>query len=84
MGLSSALSPIAWTYDFVAAIVSLDRWNTWIHLALNISIWTTHPRGRFWSGHLLITSIKCQKNIVGIDESKQKIIGKKNDFYGCG
>ncbi|MEN6394623.1 MAG: methyltransferase domain-containing protein [Anaerolineaceae bacterium] len=64
---------LAWTYDFVAAIVSLGQWNTWIHLALPFLSGQHILEVGFGPGHLLDTAIKCQKSIVGIDESKQMI-----------
>jgi len=64
---------LAWTYDFVAAIVSLGRWNNWVHLALPFLSGQHILEVGFGPGHLLDSAIKCHKNIVGIDESKQMI-----------
>jgi ubiquinone/menaquinone biosynthesis C-methylase UbiE len=62
----------AWTYDLVAAVVSLGRWQDWVQTAL------PHLSGRtleigFGPGHLQTTL--CERNIptFGLDESLQMI-----------
>jgi ubiquinone/menaquinone biosynthesis C-methylase UbiE len=60
----------AWTYDLVAAVVSLGRWRDWVQTAL------PHINGRtleigFGPGHLQITLQKHNIPTFGLDESAQ-------------
>lgn len=63
----------AWAYDFVAAVVSLRRWNTWVHQALPYINRERILEIGFGPGHLLYSALQQHKNIVGIDESKQMV-----------
>ncbi len=64
---------LAWTYDFVAAVVSLGRWKRWGRAAL------PHLRGKrvleigFGPGHLLAALHRSGFLAVGMDESPQMI-----------
>lgn len=62
---------LAWSYDLVAATVSLGRWNKWIR-----SIYPMISTGRilelgFGPGHLQADLVKTGQTIFGIDESPQ-------------
>jgi ubiquinone/menaquinone biosynthesis C-methylase UbiE len=63
----------AWTYDFVAAVVSVGRWNDWISTAL------PHVRGPrvleigFGPGHLQVEMVRGGFQPLGLDESPQMI-----------
>ncbi|NMC14816.1 MAG: methyltransferase domain-containing protein [Chloroflexi bacterium] len=63
----------AWFYDVVAAVVSLRRWNTWVHQALPFINRERILEIGFGPGHLLYSALLQQKNIIGIDESKQMV-----------
>lgn len=63
--------PLAWSYDLVAATVSLGRWNKWIQ-----SIYPMISKGRilelgFGPGHLQLDLARTGNTIFGIDESPQ-------------
>lgn len=64
---------LAWTYDFVAAVVSMGRWKMWGRAAL------PHLRGKrvleigFGPGHLLVEMNRSGLQAVGLDESPQMI-----------
>ncbi len=60
----------SWTYDLVAEVVSLGRWQDWISTAL------PHLRGRvleigFGPGHLQISLVNKNLPTYGLDESPQ-------------
>jgi len=60
----------AWTYDFVAAIVSLGRWNDWVNATL------PHLNGRvlelgYGPGHLQLALRAQGLTAFGVDESRQ-------------
>ena len=60
----------AWTYDFVAAVVSLGRWQDWVKAAL------PYLNGRvleigFGPGHLQLSLNKNKLPAFGLDESRQ-------------
>jgi ubiquinone/menaquinone biosynthesis C-methylase UbiE len=61
----------AWTYDFVAAVVSLGRWNDWVCSVL------PHLNGPrvleigFGPGHLQARMMEKGLDAVGLDESRQ-------------
>jgi ubiquinone/menaquinone biosynthesis C-methylase UbiE len=63
---------LAWAYDYIAAAVSLGRWNHWVQTALPFS------RGRvlelgFGTGHLQKTFYEKSILAFGVDESIQMI-----------
>src|SRR3972149_5774722 len=63
----------AWTYDFVAALVSVGRWNEWVFAAL------PHLRGPrvleigFGPGHLQVELNRRGLHAFGLDESRQML-----------
>jgi ubiquinone/menaquinone biosynthesis C-methylase UbiE len=62
---------LAWTYDYVAAIVSLGRWTNWVRHTLPFLKGQHILEIGFGPGHLLSATLAAHKNIVGVDESKQ-------------
>jgi ubiquinone/menaquinone biosynthesis C-methylase UbiE len=63
----------AWTYDFVAAVVSIGRWKEWGFAAL------PHIRGvrvleiGFGPGHLQVELNRRRLHTFGLDESRQML-----------
>ncbi|MBE3120212.1 MAG: methyltransferase domain-containing protein [Candidatus Atribacteria bacterium] len=60
----------AWTYDFVAAVISLGRWQDWVQTAL------PYLNGRvleigFGPGHLQLSLNEIKLPAFGLDESRQ-------------
>lgn len=63
----------AWTYDFVAAIVSVGRWKEWVFAALP---YVQGPRVLeigFGPGHLQVELNPRGFTVFGLDESRQMI-----------
>jgi ubiquinone/menaquinone biosynthesis C-methylase UbiE len=60
----------AWTYDFVAAIVSLGRWQDWVQAALPFLHGRVLEIG-FGPGHLQISLNERKIPAFGLDESRQ-------------
>jgi ubiquinone/menaquinone biosynthesis C-methylase UbiE len=62
----------AWTYDFVAAVVSIGRWNDWIRCAIPYIQGTVVLEIGHGPGHLQ-TDLRGQEQllVVGLDESPQ-------------
>ena len=63
--------PFAWSYDWVAAIVSLGRWKAWV-----LSVLPDLPGPRVLEighgpGHLQIALTHLSVTVFGIDESRQ-------------
>jgi ubiquinone/menaquinone biosynthesis C-methylase UbiE len=63
--------PMAWTYDWVAAIVSIGRWKNWV-----LSILPDLPGPRvlelgYGPGHLQISLARGQIIAFGLDQSRQ-------------
>jgi ubiquinone/menaquinone biosynthesis C-methylase UbiE len=71
---------LAWTYDFVAAVVSIGRWKDWGRAAL------PHLRGKrvleigFGPGHLLVEMNRSGFQAAGLDESPQMIRQAKRNL----
>ena len=62
--------PFAWTYDLVAWVVSLGRWQSWVQTAL------PHLQGRvleigYGPGHLQLSMHEKGLRAYGLDESRQ-------------
>ena len=60
----------AWTYDFVAAVVSLGRWQDWVQAALPFLNGRVLEIG-FGPGHLQLSLNKNRLPAFGLDESRQ-------------
>ena len=61
----------AWTYDFVAALVSVGRWNTWIQAVIPFIHGKNVLEVGHGPGHLQELLINGQRFSVGLDESRQ-------------
>ncbi len=61
----------AWTYDFVAAMVSVGRWNAWIRTVVPYIHGTNILEIGHGPGHLQELLIDGQLFSVGLDESRQ-------------
>lgn len=61
----------AWTYDYVAAFVSLGRWNSWVQHTLPFLTGQLILEIGFGPGHLLSSAMRSNIKIIGLDESKQ-------------
>jgi ubiquinone/menaquinone biosynthesis C-methylase UbiE len=61
----------AWTYDYVAAVVSLGRWNSWVQHSLPFLTGQRILEIGFGPGHLLYALLIAHKNVFGVDESQQ-------------
>ncbi len=62
--------PFAWTYDLVAALVSLGRWQGWVRCALPYLDGRVLELGH-GPGHLQVDLQKHAVNAFGLDESRQ-------------
>jgi ubiquinone/menaquinone biosynthesis C-methylase UbiE len=61
----------AWTYDFVAAVVSLGQWRSWV---MSIVPYLTGPRVLelgHGPGHLQARLLADGRQVFGLDESRQ-------------
>jgi ubiquinone/menaquinone biosynthesis C-methylase UbiE len=61
----------AWTYDFVAALVSVGRWNTWIQAVIPFIDGKNVLEVGHGPGHLQELLIDGQRFSAGLDESRQ-------------
>ncbi len=62
----------AWTYDFVAAVVSIGRWNDWIRCAVPFVHGTQVLEIGHGPGHLQLAMRSTSgRSIMGLDESAQ-------------
>lgn len=61
--------PFAWTYDFVAAVVSLGRWRGWVLQALPYLSGRVLEIG-FGPGHLQVALQQAGLAAFGLDESR--------------
>jgi ubiquinone/menaquinone biosynthesis C-methylase UbiE len=61
----------AWTYDFVAALVSIGRWNDWIQTVIPYIQGNSILEVGHGPGHLQDLLIAENRLIVGLDESPQ-------------
>lgn len=80
---------LAWTYDFVAAVVSIGRWKAWGRAALPyLSAERSRQslRGKrvleigFGPGHLLVEMNRGGFQAIGLDESPQMIRQAKRNL----
>jgi ubiquinone/menaquinone biosynthesis C-methylase UbiE len=63
----------AWAYDFIAAVVSLGKWNNWVQTILPFSNGRVLELG-FGTGRLQRSFFKKGILAVGVDESREMII----------
>ena len=63
----------AWTYNFVAAIVSVGRWKEWVFTALPYIRGTRVLEIGFGPGHLQVELNRRGFHVFGLDESRQMI-----------
>jgi ubiquinone/menaquinone biosynthesis C-methylase UbiE len=62
---------LAWTYDWVAAIVSLGMWKTWVMIVIPYLSGPCVLELGHGPGHLQATLLKSGKKVFGLDESRQ-------------
>ncbi|HTX89766.1 MAG TPA: class I SAM-dependent methyltransferase [Anaerolineales bacterium] len=72
----------AWTYDLVAAVVSLGRWKDWVRSSL------PYMNGRileigFGPGHLQKAMNEKGFSVFGLDESRQMAIQARRKLKKC-
>jgi len=63
----------AWTYDFVAAVVSIGRWNDWVQTIMPYIKGTTFLEIGHGPGHLQRLLRDRDLSVFGLDESMQMI-----------
>lgn len=64
--------PLAATYDLVAAVVSVGRWNQWIAVAVSFLDGRDILEVGFGPGHLQVLLTEDPRlNVIGLDESRQ-------------
>jgi ubiquinone/menaquinone biosynthesis C-methylase UbiE len=63
----------AWSYDLVAAIVSLGKWNDWIREVIPFVAGKRVLEIGFGPGHLQVELIRRGYHVFGVDESRQMI-----------
>jgi ubiquinone/menaquinone biosynthesis C-methylase UbiE len=61
----------AWTYDLVAAVVSIGRWNDWVRAALAYVEGPCVLEIGHGPGHLQAALRQTGRTVVGLDESRQ-------------
>lgn len=61
----------AWTYDFVAALVSIGRWDAWVGSALPFIQGGIILEIGHGPGHLQCKLVDERRFVAGLDESKQ-------------
>jgi ubiquinone/menaquinone biosynthesis C-methylase UbiE len=83
---------LAWTYDFIAAVVSVGRWRDWGRTTLPHLTGTRILELGFGPGHLQVALNQAGFQAIGLDESRQMCRRaasnlRKNDFspaLSCG
>ena len=76
--------PFAWTYDFVAAAVSLGLWQKWVLAPLPYLTGTNILEVGIGTGHLLKSIHQRGNNVVGVDLSWQMCSQVQRNFYSEG
>src|SRR5512143_1827971 len=61
----------AWTYDVVAAVVSIGRWNDWVRAALPYVEGARVLEIGHGPGHLQLDLRQTGRQVMGLDESRQ-------------
>jgi len=74
----------AWSYDYVAAFVSLGRWKSWVIRTLPLLTGKRILEIGFGPGHLITTAMRNNLNIIGLDESEQMIRRTSIDLSAAG
>lgn len=74
----------AWTYDFVAAIVSVGRWNDWTQTVLPFIQGARILEIGHGPGHLQRILLDRKLPAVGLDESRQMALLAKHNTEGLG
>ena len=75
----------AWTYDFVADVVSIGRWNDWMQCAIPFTRGTRVLEMGYGPGHLQIyLREQTGASIVGLDESSQMSRLAGDELRGAG
>ncbi|MEI7846328.1 MAG: class I SAM-dependent methyltransferase [Chloroflexota bacterium] len=70
---------LAWSYDIVADLVSIGRWNTWRLACLPYVRGPNVLEIGFGTGHIQVALIKNGYIVFGLDESRQMaMLAKKN------
>lgn len=64
-------STLAWTYDLVAAVVSVGQWNDWVYSVLEPEPARPILELAHGPGHLLLRLSQHGDDVVGIDRSRQ-------------
>jgi ubiquinone/menaquinone biosynthesis C-methylase UbiE len=74
----------AWTYDWVASMVSLGMWQEWVTAVIPILVGPRILEIGFGSGHLQVALSQKGKSIIGLDESHQmvRITHTRLDSFG--
>ena len=62
---------MAWTYDLVAWLVSVGRWNSWVQSVANDLPGPRILELGHGPGHLQISLLQQQKSMIGLDRSRQ-------------
>lgn len=65
--------PLAWSYDLVAATVSLGKWNDWVREVLPLIAGNKVLEVGFGPGHLQVELIRRGYQVIGLDESEQMV-----------
>ncbi len=76
----------AWTYDFVAAVVSIGRWNDWTRCTLPYITGTRVLEMGHGPGHLQVDLRRSKPGLnIGLDESAQmgRIARRRVQAAGC-
>jgi ubiquinone/menaquinone biosynthesis C-methylase UbiE len=66
--------PFAWTYDWVAILVSLGRWKNWGKASLDYVLGNRILELGFGPGHIQVELAARGKQVFGLDESRQMTI----------
>jgi ubiquinone/menaquinone biosynthesis C-methylase UbiE len=61
----------AWTYDWVASVVSIGMWNQWIQSVIPYLTGSCILELGHGPGHLLVTLNKMSRLVIGLDRSPQ-------------
>jgi ubiquinone/menaquinone biosynthesis C-methylase UbiE len=75
---------MAWGYDFVAAFVSLGRWNSWVRAVKLFLVGDRILELGYGPGHLQLSLSRTYYSVSGLDESRymaqqaRRLLKKKN------